>query len=52
MGKYKNWDIVMDYANDVVSGKIPANKYRIKGCQRFLDDLENPAYDSSLLGNS
>lgn len=45
MGKYKNWNIVMDYANDVVSGKIPANKYRIKGCQRFLDDLENPAYD-------
>ena len=35
----------MNYAQDIVSGKILANEYRIKGCQRFLDDLKNPAYD-------
>lgn len=35
----------MNYAQDVVSGKIPANQYRIKGCERFLSDLKNPVYD-------
>lgn len=35
----------MNYAQDVASGKIPANQYRIKGCERFLSDLKNPAYD-------
>lgn len=35
----------MNYAQDVVSGIIPANQYRIKGCERFLSDLKNPAYD-------
>lgn len=45
MSKYKNWDTVMNYAQDIVSGKIPANQYRIKGCERFLSDLKNPAYD-------
>lgn len=45
MGKYKNWDTVMTYAEGIVSGRILANAYRVKGCQRFLDDLENPAYD-------
>ena len=35
----------MNYAKDVVSGKIPANQYRIKGCERFLSDLKNTAYD-------
>lgn len=35
----------MNYAQNVVSGKIPANQYRIKGCERFLLDLKNPAYD-------
>lgn len=35
----------MDYANRVASGEIAANKYRIKGCKRFLKDLENPEYD-------
>lgn len=35
------WDIVKEYAEDCVSGKRIANKYRIKACQRFLDDLNN-----------
>jgi len=45
MAKYKNYDAVMEYANNVVNGTINANKYRIKGCQRFLNDLNNPNYD-------
>lgn len=45
MGKYKNWDAVMAYAEGIVSGRILANAYRVKGCRRFLDDLKNPAYD-------
>ena len=45
MKKYKNWDVAFGYAEDVVSGKILANKYRIKGCQRFLDDIESKRYD-------
>lgn len=41
----ENFKIAYNYAKDVVKGKIIANKYRIKGCQRFLDDLENPKWD-------
>lgn len=33
------------YARGCVDGSIIANEYRIKGCQRFLNDLENPDYD-------
>lgn len=35
----------MAYARGCVEGSIIANEYRIKGCQRFLNDLENPDYD-------
>jgi len=35
----------MNYAKNIVDGVIPANKYRIKACQRFLDDLTNTEYD-------
>lgn len=45
MRKYKNWDIAVGYAEAVVSGEIVANNYRIKGCQRFLDDLRSERYD-------
>lgn len=45
MNKYKYWDRAFGYAKDIVSGKIRANKYRIKGCQRFLDDYESGKYD-------
>lgn len=45
MKKYKNWDIAFGYAEDIVSGKLVANKYRIKGCQRFLDDYRSEKYD-------
>ncbi len=45
MDKYRYWDTAFEYARDVVSGKIVANNYRIKGCQRFLDDYESGRYD-------
>lgn len=43
--KYPNAKAVFDYAEGIISGRLPANSYRIKACQRFLDDLENPDYD-------
>lgn len=43
--KYKHWDIAFGYAENVVSGKIVANKYRIKGCQRFINDYKSGKYD-------
>lgn len=46
--KSQNFQTAYDYAKGVVEGRIVANKYRIKGCQRFLDDLENPAFDFRL----
>ena len=45
MANYKNHDIVMKYVEDIVSGRVIANHYRIKACERFLKDLENPAYN-------
>lgn len=45
MANYKNHKEVFDYVNGVISGKIVANKYRIKACERFLKDLEKPIYD-------
>ena len=43
--KHKNFNVVLSYADGVATGSILANKYRVKGCQRFLDDLKNPSYD-------
>ncbi len=45
MSNYRNWNTAFDYANDCISGKRVANKYRIKACERFLKDLENPDYE-------
>jgi len=45
MKHYANFKLVMDYANGVASGVIPANKEQIQGCERFLRDLKNPAYE-------
>lgn len=36
---------VMDYANGICDGSIVANEYRIKACQRFLDDLKSEKWD-------
>ena len=43
--KHKNYDIVMEYARSIVEGRKVACKETIQMCQRFLDDLNNPAYD-------
>ncbi len=41
----KNYDIVLEYANSIIEGQKIACKEQIQGCQRFLNDLKNPAYD-------
>lgn len=46
--KSQNFKTAYNYAKDVAEGRIIANKYRVKGCQRFLKDLENPTYDFRL----
>ncbi len=45
MDKFPNWKCVFGYAREIVEGKRIANEYRIKGCQRFLDDYESRRYD-------
>ena len=43
--EYKNNDLVLEYANSIVEGRKIACKEQIQGCQRFLDDLNNPEYN-------
>jgi len=43
--KYKNAKEVFKYAEGILNGKIPANKYRKKGIERFLDDIDSGQYD-------
>ena len=43
--KYKNYDIVIEYARSIVEGRKVACREVVQMCQRFLQDLENPAYD-------
>lgn len=43
--KSKNYDIVLEYARSVVEGRKVACKETWQMCERFLRDLENPAYD-------
>lgn len=45
MDNYKNWSVAFGYAEDVLSGKINANRYRIKACERFLEDYKSGKYD-------
>ncbi|MEV2399641.1 terminase large subunit, partial [Paenibacillus larvae] len=45
MSKHKNYNLVLEYANSVVEGEKVANRETIQMCQRFLNDLDNPAYD-------
>lgn len=42
---YKNYDIVLEYAQSIVEGRKIACKEQIQGCQRFLKDIKNPVYD-------
>lgn len=43
--KYKNYDVVFEYVDSVVSGEKIACKETIQMCERFLRDLENPKWD-------
>lgn len=43
--KHKHWNIVFEYVDGILSGKIVANKYRKKACERFKRDMENPDYE-------
>ncbi|WP_425539436.1 terminase large subunit [Microaceticoccus formicicus] len=43
--KYKNYDLVLEYVDDIITGKRLANIEQIQGCERFLKDLKNPDYD-------
>lgn len=45
MKQFKNYDVVMKYADDCISGKKIAGKEIIQGCQRFKKDLKNEAYE-------
>lgn len=45
MTTVRNYEIVLEYARSIVEGRKVACKEQIQVCQRFLDDLENPAYD-------
>ena len=50
MKKPKNFDVVLEYANSVVDGRKVACKEIKQTCERFLRDLENPAYDFRTTG--
>lgn len=43
--KYKNYDIVMEYAKSIVELRKIACREQIQACKRFLKDIENPSYD-------
>ena len=45
MAEAKNLPIVMEYARSIVEGRKIAGKELVQGCQRFLDDLNNPEYE-------
>lgn len=36
---------IKKWCQNVIDGKIIANKYRVKACERFLRDLENPKWE-------
>lgn len=45
MYKGKYFEEVMEYAQKCIDGRIRANRYRKKACQRFIDDLKNEKWD-------
>ncbi len=42
---YANYDIVMEYVENILNGKKVACKETIQACKRFKKDLKNPVYD-------
>jgi len=43
--QYKNYDVVVEYANSVIEGRKIACKETKQMCERFFRDLENPKWD-------
>ena len=43
--EHKNFEIVLQYAKNIVSGKKIACKELIQAAQRFLDDLQDERYE-------
>lgn len=43
--RFSNFNTVMQYTQSIVSGCKVACEENIQSCERFLIDLENPAYD-------
>ena len=43
--KWPSFKIAFDYAAGILDGSIVANVERIQGAQRFMRDLDNPAYE-------
>ena len=43
--KFTNYPVVMQYAKSIVYGCKIACEENIQACERFLSDLDNPAYD-------
>ena len=45
MKKYKNYDLVMEYAKSIVEGRKIACKELKQGCERFFRDLANDEFE-------
>ena len=45
MKQHKNYALVMEYARSITESRKIACRELKQGCERFLRDLENPAYD-------
>lgn len=43
--QWESFRIAYQYAEDILSGKVLSNKERKQAARRFLDDLENPAFE-------
>lgn len=43
--EFKNYEVVIEYANSIVEEKKLANRETIQMCKRFLSDLDNPEYE-------
>ncbi|MEE4565240.1 terminase large subunit [Paenibacillus polymyxa] len=44
MNQFKNYDLVMEYANSIIEGRKIAGKEIVQGCERFMRDLGNSEY--------
>lgn len=45
MKKHKNYEMVVEYANSVISGRKVACRETIQMCERFFRDIDNQSYD-------